>query len=111
MDFSMAVPFLAVLLGIMLQVFGPYFVKALRWMEESGEWPVFDVKYLVAPMAAVLLDVLAFAIILLTSPGMFAEIAALEFVLAVLVGYGGTDALKEAEKVLALVVARARASR
>lgn len=101
--FVAAIPFLAVLLGLLMRTGLPLLDAILARMKNTGEWPVFERKYLIPPLAAFLLNLLAFVVTLLTSPGFFGEIGALGFVVAVLVGYGGQGFVRDMQKIAATV--------
>lgn len=98
-----AIPFVGVLLGLLMRTGLPLLDAILNKMKGTGEWPTFERKYLVPPLAAFLLNLLAFLVTLLTSPGFFGEIGALGFVVAVLVGYGGQGFVRDMQKITGTV--------
>jgi len=100
-------PFLVVLLGIVASAVVPYLDAAFTSMRESGEWPVFRTRELVAALGAIGADLLGLLIYLATTEGALAEIASLSFVLAFILGWGGFGFAKD----MARIVAKRRASR
>jgi len=95
-----AMPFLAVLLGIVLRTLVPFISKALESMQQTGEWPSFERQYLLPPLAAMALDVVWFAVALLTQPGYVGEVRGLGFVIAVAAGYGGQGFIRDVQKLV-----------
>lgn len=96
-----ALPFLAVMLGIVMRTFVPFVEKILVSVRDEGVWPAFEKRFLLPPLAAVALDVLWLGVTMLTQPGYVQEIAGLGFVIAVMAGYGGQGFIRDVQKLVA----------
>jgi len=95
MDWVTLRPFVFVLVGVILRTFVPVIVKALKAVARGESPEPWDWRYVWAPLAVIVLDVLAFGLTAVTESGWIESIAQLDWRPAILVGIGGQDALRE----------------
>lgn len=93
-------PFVFVAVGVVLRTFVPLIVKNLELIKDGKEPESFRGKYLLAPLATVALTLIGFAMRIITEIGFIQEIAKLSWQLAILVGIGMHDAIREVQKMV-----------
>jgi len=90
-------PLVALLVGVLLNIFVPYLRKGLEEVALTGSfknWPKFDWRYL----AMFLIPVLEYGVAFLTIDGLWQQMLTWAWIYAVSLAYAGTDIGKEVTK-------------
>lgn len=95
-----AVPFVGVVLGLVYRTFVPFLIERYKVAQETGEYPKFERKFWVPPVATLVIEGLLFVGLAFASPGTLESIAAMGFVAAVAFGMAGQSAIRDVQKFL-----------
>lgn len=98
MFLKMAAPFLVILGGIFLRTVLPFVRAALFYMRDNGDWPKFEKKFWIPPLATFLIDLIAFGLGLLLDPDITKGFYELHWTALVLIGIGGQETAREIQR-------------
>jgi hypothetical protein len=98
MFWQIAVPYLLILAGIALRTALPFVRAALFYMRDNGDWPKFENKFWIPPLATFLIDLIAFGLGLLLEPEMTKGFYDVHWTALVLIGIGGQEVAREIQR-------------
>ena len=92
------IPYLFILAGIVLRTVLPYVRAALFYMRDNADWPKFEPKFWIPPLATFGIDLIAFLLGLLIEPEITHGFASMHWTALVLIGIGGQEVTREIQR-------------
>ena len=91
-------PFVWILIGITARTILPYVRVVVITMRDQGEFPRFEPKFWIAPLGALLADLVFFGLSLILDAEWLDQILMMDWRIAVITGIGGQEILREIQK-------------